>query len=75
MGGRRLHLRGPEAVAACDEDTSGVVAVLVSTFDGSYEPVAQIAAPLDTLVAAGGPACTWTSPPVDGRAFLDPDLA
>ena len=43
----RLHLTGPEAVARCDENTNGVVAVLGSTMDGSYEPVAQIAAELD----------------------------
>jgi glutamate decarboxylase len=45
----RLHLTGPEAVQQCDEDTIGVVAVLGSTMDGSYEPVAQIAAELDQL--------------------------
>jgi hypothetical protein len=29
-------------VAHCDEGTIGVVAILGSTFDGSYEPVAEI---------------------------------
>jgi glutamate decarboxylase len=43
----RLHLTGPEAVARCDANTIGVVAVLGSTMDGSYEPVAEIAAALD----------------------------
>ena len=43
----RLHLTGPEAVARCDENTIGVVAVLGSTMDGSYEPVAEISAALD----------------------------
>ena len=43
----RLHLAGPEAVASCDENTIGVVAILGSTMDGSYEPVAEIAAALD----------------------------
>jgi glutamate decarboxylase len=43
----RLHLTGPEAAARCDENTIGVVAVLGSTMDGSYEPVAEIAAELD----------------------------
>jgi glutamate decarboxylase len=37
------------AAAHCDEDTIGVVAILGSTFDGSYEPVADIAAALDGL--------------------------
>ena len=55
MEGERLHLRGREAAALCDENTIGVVAVLGSTFDGSYEPVAEIAAALDELAAGGGP--------------------
>jgi glutamate decarboxylase len=45
----RLHLTGPEAAARCDENTIGVVAVLGSTMDGSYEPVAEIASALDGL--------------------------
>ena len=39
------------AAAHCDENTIGVVAILGSTFDGSYEPVAEIAAALDDLAA------------------------
>jgi len=50
----RLHLRGPEAAAECDENTIGVVAVLGSTMDGSYEPVAEISAALDHLQATRG---------------------
>jgi glutamate decarboxylase len=49
MAPDRLHLTGPEAVRRCDENTIGVVAVLGSTMDGSYEPVAEIAAGLDAL--------------------------
>jgi glutamate decarboxylase len=45
----RLHLTGPEAAAHCDENTIGVVAILGSTMDGSYEPVEEIAAALDNL--------------------------
>jgi len=45
----RLHLTGPEAAMRCDDNTIGVVAVLGSTMDGSYEPVAEIAAALDGL--------------------------
>jgi glutamate decarboxylase len=45
----RLHLTGAEAAAHCDENTIGVVAILGSTMDGSYEPVAEIAAALDDL--------------------------
>jgi len=51
----RLHLTGPEAAARCDENTIGVVAILGSTMDGSYEPVAEICAALDYLAGSGGP--------------------
>ena len=50
----RLHLDAAEAAAQCDENTIGVVAILGSTIDGSYEPVAEIAAALDGLAADGG---------------------
>ena len=49
MEGKRFHLDAEQAVAHCDENTIGVAAVLGSTFDGSYEPVAEIAQALDTL--------------------------
>ncbi len=55
MEGDRYHLGAEEAVALCDENTIGVVAVLGSTFDGSYEPVADICRALDQLAASGGP--------------------
>ncbi len=55
MAPGRLHLTGPEAAARCDENTIGVVAVLGSTMDGSYEPVAEISESLDQLAADGGP--------------------
>jgi glutamate decarboxylase len=45
----RFHLGPEEAVERCDENTIGVVAILGSTFDGSYEPVKDIAAALDQL--------------------------
>src|SRR5215471_13644874 len=50
----RLHLTGPEAVARCDENTIGVVAIMGSTMDGSYEPVAGISQALDQLQAERG---------------------
>ncbi|MGO9898449.1 MAG: glutamate decarboxylase [Solirubrobacteraceae bacterium] len=49
MEGDRYHLDAEQAVAQCDENTIGVVAVLGSTFDGSYEPVKEIANALDQL--------------------------
>ena len=54
MEGDRLHLTADEAVAQCDENTIGVVAILGSTFDGSYEPVAEICAALDRFQAETG---------------------
>ncbi len=54
MEGERYNLDAPEAIARCDENTIGVVAILGSTFDGSYEPVAEIAAALDGLARARG---------------------
>jgi len=49
MEGERYRLGAEEAAALCDENTIGVVAILGSTFDGGYEPVAEIAAALDRL--------------------------
>ena len=54
MEGERYHLGAEEAVAQCDENTIGVVAILGSTFDGSYEPVADIAKALDALESDKG---------------------
>lgn len=51
----KYHLTAQDAVGLCDENTIGVVAVLGSTFDGSYEPIAEIAKSLDELAADGGP--------------------
>ena len=77
MEGNRFHLSADEAVRACDENTIGVVAVLGSTFDGSYEPVAEICAALDEYQARTG---TDIPVHVDGASgafvapFIDPDL-
>jgi glutamate decarboxylase len=49
MEGNRLNLSAEEAVKLCDENTIGVVAILGSTFDGSYEPVQEICAALDVF--------------------------
>jgi glutamate decarboxylase len=77
MEGTRYHLDGEHAAAACDERTIGVVAVLGSTFDGSYEPVAEICAALDGLARDRG---IDVPVHVDGASgafvapFIDPDL-
>src|SRR3954467_5513735 len=71
------HLTPQGAVAHCDENTIGVVAILGSTFDGTYEPVADIAAALDRLQADTGLDVPMH---VDGASggfvapFIDPDL-
>ncbi len=54
MEGDRFHLSADEAVKLCDENTIGVVAILGSTFDGSYEPVKEISDALDDLQAKTG---------------------
>src|SRR3954452_14038391 len=54
VGPETTGLTPERAAAACDENTIGVVAVLGSTFDGIYEPVAEIAAALDKLEADTG---------------------
>ncbi len=45
----RYHLGAKEAAALCDENTIGVVAIMGSTYDGSYEPVAEVSRELDRL--------------------------
>ena len=77
MEGNRFHLEPEQAVALCDENTIGVVAILGSTFDGSYEPVKEIAAALDTLEEEKG---LYVPVHVDGASggfvapALQPDL-
>ncbi|SFR29882.1 glutamate decarboxylase [Lentzea waywayandensis] len=77
MEGDRFHLTADQVAEHCDENTIGVVAVLGSTFDGSYEPVAEICAALDAVRADRG----WDIPVhVDGASgamiapFCDPEL-
>jgi glutamate decarboxylase len=77
MEGDRYHLSAEEAVALCDENTIGVVAILGSTFDGSYEPVADICKALDDFQRESG---IDVPVHVDGASgafvapFIDPDL-
>ncbi len=54
LEGERYFLGAEEAVEHCDENTIGVVAILGSTFEGSYEPVKEIAAALDKLESEKG---------------------
>ena len=45
----RLQLSAQEAVQRCDANTIGVVGIVGSTFDGSYEPIDGIAQALNDL--------------------------
>ncbi|MEO6822589.1 MAG: glutamate decarboxylase [Candidatus Nanopelagicales bacterium] len=77
MTGTRYHLSAEEAVARCDENTIGVVGILGSTYDGSYEPIKEICAVLDDLQERTG---VDVPVHVDGASgafiapFLDPEL-
>jgi glutamate decarboxylase len=77
MEGDRFTLSAEEAVKRCDENTIGVVAILGSTFDGAYEPVAEICAALDELQERTG---LDVPVHVDGASgafvapFVDPEL-
>jgi glutamate decarboxylase len=78
MEGDRFHLSPEEAVERCDENTIGVVVILGSTFDGSYEPIKEICDPLDTYESETG---IDVPVHVDGASgafvapFVDPELA
>jgi glutamate decarboxylase len=77
MEGERFHLEADQAVAQCDENTIGVVPILGSTFDGSYEPVQEICAALDQLAAGGGPDVPVHVDAASGgfiAPFVQPDL-
>ena len=77
MEGDRYNLSAEEAVKLCDENTIAVVAVLGSTYDGSYEPVKEICEALDDLESRTG---IDVPVHVDGASgamvapFLDKDL-
>ncbi|CAM5510856.1 glutamate decarboxylase [Streptomyces atroolivaceus] len=77
MDGERFHLDPQAAAELCDENTIGVVGILGSTFDGSYEPVADLCAALDGLQERTG---LDIPVHVDGASgamvapFLDQDL-
>jgi glutamate decarboxylase len=77
MEGERRHLTAETAAPLCDENTIGVIAVLGSTQDGSYEPVAAIADALQKLQDGGGPHVPIHVDAASGgfiAPFLQPDL-
>src|SRR5215469_15995111 len=73
----RLHLRGLQAAEQCNENTSGVVAIMGSTMDGCYKPVLEINHALDDRQLTQG---VDVPIHVDGASggfvapFLQPDL-
>ncbi|MFE4450879.1 glutamate decarboxylase [Streptomyces sp. NPDC056796] len=77
MDGERFHLDPQAAAELCDENTIGVIGILGSTFDGSYEPIADLCAALDDLQERTG---LDIPVHVDGASgamiapFLDEDL-
>lgn len=77
MEGERFHLDPQAAAELCDENTIGVVGILGSTFDGSYEPIGELCAALDALQERTG---LDVPVHVDGASgamvapFLDEDL-
>jgi glutamate decarboxylase len=73
----RTCLEPNAAAELCDENTIGVVAILGSTFDGSYEPVAEISHALDELQLRTGLDVPIHVDAASGgfvAPFLDPDL-
>ncbi len=75
--GNRFTLDAEGAARLVDENTIGVVVIMGSTFDGSYEPVKETAEALDAVQKEHG----WDVPiHVDGASgafvapFLQPDL-
>jgi glutamate decarboxylase len=77
MEGDRFNLSPEEAVKLCDENTIAVVGILGSTFDGSYEPIAELCDRLDAFQQETG---LDIPVHVDGASgamiapFVDPDL-
>jgi len=76
--GNVFHLTADRLLEHVDENTIGVVAVLGSTMDGSYEPVEEICAKLDEYAADGGVSVPVHVDAASGgfiAPFLQPELA
>jgi glutamate decarboxylase len=72
-----LHLTADRLSGHVDENTIGVVAVLGSTMDGSYEPVREICAALDDYEARSGVSVPVHVDAASGAfvaPFLQPEL-
>ncbi|HEX6878111.1 MAG TPA: glutamate decarboxylase [Nocardioidaceae bacterium] len=77
LDGNVLHLTADHLLEFVDENTIGVVAVLGSTMDGSYEPVQEICAKLDEYEASSGVSVPVHVDAASGgfiAPFVQPDL-
>ncbi len=77
MEGDRFHIDPRAAAALCDENTIGVVGILGSTYDGSYEPIEQVCEELDALEKTTGLDIPVHVDAASGgfvAPFLDPEL-
>ncbi len=77
LEGEVLHLTADHLLEYVDENTIGVVAVLGSTMDGSYEPVQQICEALDGYEASSGVSVPVHIDAASGgfvAPFVQPDL-
>ena len=78
LEGDVLHLTADRLVEHVDENTIGVVAVLGSTMDGTYEPIAEICTALDDCEATTGVSVPVHVDAASGgfvAPFLQPDLS
>lgn len=76
--GDRFILDPDMAASMCDENTIGVVAIMGSTYDGSYEPVQALNASLDKLQKENGLDIPIHVDAASGgfiAPFLQPELA
>jgi glutamate decarboxylase len=77
LEGDVFHLTADRLLEHVDEHTIGVVAVLGSTMDGSYEPVQEICAALDAYQADSGVSVPVHVDAASGgfiAPFIQPDL-
>jgi glutamate decarboxylase len=77
LEGDVFHLTADRLLEHVDDNTIGVVAVLGSTMDGTYEPVQEICAALDTHQAQSGVSVPVHVDAASGgfiAPFLHPDL-
>jgi glutamate decarboxylase len=77
LEGDVFHLTADRLLDHVDDNTIGVVAVLGSTMDGSYEPIQEICAALDKYEATSGVSVPVHVDAASGgfiAPFLQPDL-